>query len=99
VTPTGRPPEEYRGWKEIALALRVSVRTAKELAARELEPLPVRKDHRGVYAIRSRLQDWVDSEDVAYKAHLRLVRSERAARNPSATPLRGSRPRSASAVA
>ncbi len=83
MTPTGRPPEEYRGWKEIALALRVSVRTAKELAARSREPVPVRKDHRGVYAIRSRLQDWVDSEDVAYRSHLRLVRAVRKATSPA----------------
>lgn len=80
MTPSGRLPDECRGWKEIADALRVSVRRAQELAARPEEPLPIRKDHRGVYAIRSRLQDWVDAEDLAYAAHLRLVRARAAER-------------------
>ncbi len=75
--PTASLPKIYRGWKEIALAMSVSVRTAKELADRPSEPLPVRKDYRGVYAIRTRLQDWVDAEDMSYKAHLRVIRATR----------------------
>ena len=77
MTPSGNRPTILRGWKDIAQALGVSERKAKELGARSREPLPVRRDHVGIYAVESRLRDWVDAEDMAYKVHLALHRGKR----------------------
>lgn len=60
------------GWKEIADAIDVSVRAAQERAGRGYDPLPVRVGHRGPWAYRSALRDWVMRQDMAYSVSLRV---------------------------
>ncbi len=75
MTPTGVAPREVYGWKAIAAALGVSIRRAQELATRPHQPIPVRRSHRGIRALVSRLQDWVDAEDMDYRVSLEAKRT------------------------
>lgn len=78
MSPSGNKPALAYGWKEIAGALGVSVRKAQEYATRDAgEKLPIRRGHRGIYAYVTRLQDWVDVEDMAYATHIELQRARR----------------------
>ena len=56
------------GWKDIANALTVHVHTAQRWARRNVDPLPVRVGHRGVYAIRAALVAWVERQDMPLQA-------------------------------
>ncbi len=65
IEPTGRPPPRIWGLEQIAARLGISRRTLIRLLGRPAgERPPVRKCHRGWYAFESRLQDWVDAEDM-----------------------------------
>lgn len=49
------------GWRDIAKALRVPVRTAQRWASQPVDPLPVEKG-RPSFAYRDALLDWVDGQ-------------------------------------
>jgi hypothetical protein len=68
-------PETVHGWKQIAAILGVSVRCAQDRAAREVDPVPVRMGHAGVWCYTSALRDWIHRQDMDYQVALRL-RSE-----------------------
>jgi hypothetical protein len=56
--------EVVEGWKGIAAALAVDEKTARRYAAREVDPLPTRVDHRGiVYIHKAALVAWVQRHD------------------------------------
>ncbi len=67
------PSEHATGWKEIAAALGVSVRAA-QMRLDWPDPLPVRWGHRGPWAWRSALRDWVHRQDMDYRAARQLGR-------------------------
>lgn len=54
--------EVVRGWLAIAKTVRVSVTSAKELAVRPVDPLPVFRQGVGVRAFRCALLDWFDAQ-------------------------------------
>jgi len=56
------------GWKDIANALTVHIHTAQRWARRNVDPLPVRVGHRGVYALRAALVAWVERQDMPLQA-------------------------------
>lgn len=60
------------GWKEIADVLDVSVKTARRMACRNVDPLPVRSGHRGVWAYFEALRAWVHRQDMAYAVARRV---------------------------
>jgi CMP-2-keto-3-deoxyoctulosonic acid synthetase len=71
------------GWKDIANALGVHVHTAQRWARRNVDPLPVRVGHRGVYALRAAMVAWVERQDMPLQAsdeinRLRALLGERA---------------------
>lgn len=74
-------PDDKRlhGWKEIAAALGVSVSAAKERIDWP-DPLPVRWGHRGPWAWRSAIRDWVHRQDMDYRVARQLGRFTRGAR-------------------
>lgn len=57
-------PDTAEGWKEIAAALGVSIKTAKKYFEQNIDPLPVRVNHRGVYAHMEALRQWVYRRDL-----------------------------------
>lgn len=61
------------GWTQIADVLKVHPNSAKAWLRRAVDPLPVRIGHRGVYAWRSALRDWVERQDMSLQAHRELV--------------------------
>jgi len=66
------------GLQAIANVLEISLRKLQyllELPAGERPP--VRHGHRGAYAVISRLQDWVDSQDMDHAVHRELARTRR----------------------
>lgn len=68
--PSGEPPELVYGLQRIAKALGVSLRKLQYLLQKPAgERPPVRVGHRGPYAVRSQLQQWVDAQDVDYGVH------------------------------
>jgi hypothetical protein len=67
--------DRAEGWKEIAFALGVSVRTAQMRASRNFDPLPVRHGHKGPWAHLAALAAWVDRQDMAYTVHLEIQRT------------------------
>jgi CMP-2-keto-3-deoxyoctulosonic acid synthetase len=62
------------GWKDIANALGVHVHTAQRWARRNVDPLPVRVGHRGVYALRAAMLAWVERQDMPLQASDELNR-------------------------
>lgn len=60
------------GWKEIARALEVDEKTARGYMRRNVDPLPVRKGHRGWYAIIAALEAWVIRQDRSGQDVLRM---------------------------
>jgi hypothetical protein len=66
--------EVLEQWKEIASELGVSVRTAQSYAVRNIDPLPVRIGHRGVWADTGAVRSWARRQDMPYGAHLSIVR-------------------------
>lgn len=69
--------EPIRQWKDIATHLGVSVDTAQDYASRNVDPLPVFVDHRGVHIDPSVMRDWIDRQRVAYAHHVALRRAAR----------------------
>lgn len=65
---------EVYGWKDIAAKLGRSIIWAQRQAKRNIDPVPVRVGHRGVYANICALRDWADRQDMAYTTHRRLER-------------------------
>jgi hypothetical protein len=56
--------EIIEGWKGIGVALGVDEKSARRYAAREVDPLPTRQDHRGItYIHKAALQAWVWRHD------------------------------------
>lgn len=85
--PSGEAPALVYSMERIAKALGISVRKLHLLMHRPAgERPPVRCGHRGIYAIRSQLQAWVDAQDMEYGVARMLGRGGRAA------AMRGSRP-------
>jgi hypothetical protein len=89
VTPSGNAPAIVLGLEAIAGRLGISLRKLKYLLDRPAgERPPVRIGHRGYYAVDSRLQDWVDAQDMDAGVHRELKRmgrveaSQRAAEGP-----------------
>ncbi len=67
---------EVTGWKDIAAAIGgVSTKTAQRLATRRLGALPVKSDHRGVYAVVAELRQWVCEQTRSYQDRLRARRA------------------------
>lgn len=66
------------GWKDIAATLEVHPNTAQRWARQNVDPLPVRTNHRGVYAWVSALRSWIDRQDKSLQAEeeLRALRAE-----------------------
>jgi hypothetical protein len=75
---SAEPSPVVEGWKAIAEVLGVHVNTAQRYARQNVDPLPVRVSHRGVYARRAALQDWIDRHDMSLQAdeELRRLRAE-----------------------
>jgi len=65
-----RPPDEkpLDGWKEIAAALRCSVKHAARLASRDRSPLPVYCYGKRVYAWPSEIRIWQRLQNLPYQA-------------------------------
>lgn len=55
-----------RKWVGIAADLGVDVKTAKRYAARAERPLPVRRDHFGVYLTHTDRDEWLRNVDGPY---------------------------------
>lgn len=72
-------PERVFGLVDIARSLGISERKLRMLLDLPAgERPPVRMGHRGFYAIKSRLQDWIDAQDMdagVYRA-LRRAKSD-----------------------
>lgn len=64
--------ETVHGWDAIASVLGIEVRAAQDRAKRNLDPLPVRVNHKGPWAYVSALRDWVHRSDMAYSVSLRM---------------------------
>lgn len=80
MTPSGAREEPVWTLEAIAQTLAISLRTLKRLLTRPAgERPPIRHCHRGYYAYRSRLQAWVDVEDLDAGLHLELLALRRAA--------------------
>ncbi len=62
------------GWKDIASALGVDRATAIAWHNREVDPLPVRHDRKGVYASRAALERWLHAGDMPLAVHDELRR-------------------------
>jgi len=62
------------GWKDIAAALGVDRATAMTWHNREVDPLPVRRDRKGVYASRAALERWLHGGDMPLAVHDELRR-------------------------
>lgn len=78
--PSGEAPALVFTMERIAKALGISVRKLHMLMGRPAgERPPVRCGHRGIYAIRSQLQAWVDAQDMEYGVARMLGRRGRAA--------------------
>ncbi len=74
---TGAREQPIWGLERIALALGFSLRKLKRLLSRAAgERPPVRHSHRGYYAYPSRLQNWVDCEDMDAGVHIELQRAK-----------------------
>jgi hypothetical protein len=72
-------PEVFEGWKMIAAALGLSERATIDAAnRRRVDPLPVRKNHRGVYIARAALVAWLERHDGTYQQaqEIRELRTE-----------------------
>lgn len=72
------------GWKQIAGVLRVAVITAQRLSLRNVDPLPVRMGHKGVWAFIEALKSWVHRQDMAYSTHITIDRLRRMERHRAA---------------
>lgn len=78
MNPSGAPPKLIWTLESIAAALQVDERTLRRWLRRPPgERPPVRRCHRGFYAHESRLQDWVDAEDMDAGVYMRLGRDKR----------------------
>jgi hypothetical protein len=80
-TGTGR----VEGWKGIAAELGVGVTKAQVLATRERDPLPVHRDHLGIYEMRDVLAAWLARQNVTYLEHRASLTTESLA-SSSGTP-------------
>lgn len=56
------------GWKAIVDAARIPRTTAMRMAMRDVDPMPLRKLHGGVYARAAELAAWLDRQDRPYCA-------------------------------
>lgn len=89
--------DRIEGWKAIAYALGVSrEQTAFTWARRNVDPLPVRIGHRGVYALRGALESWVDRQDrpIQYNDQVRTLKAKLAKLSQDGATERKSRAKS-----
>jgi len=85
VAPEAAPPAiaptpdlvKVYGWFAIAAELDVSERQAHVFADRERDPLPIEVGHRGVWAYRFALTAWMRRQNIPYRVHLELIRTQR----------------------
>ena len=55
--------DRIEGWKGIASYVRAHVNTVQRWARRNMDPLPVREGHLGVYSLKSALDAWMHRQD------------------------------------
>lgn len=76
--PTPHGAELVEGWKDIGKEAGIHANTAQKWARRASDPLPVRVNHKGVFAWRSAIRSWCDRQDRPLQAddEIRALRAE-----------------------
>lgn len=77
----GTGPKLLFGWKEIAAKLRCSVRKAQELMELPLgERPPIYRDHRGILAVETKLENWMEAQLIELGTYRELKRGRKLAK-------------------
>ena len=76
--PMPQGKELVEGWKDIGKEAGIHANTAQKWARRARDPLPVRINHKGVYAWRSAIAAWCQRQDKPLQAddEIRTLRAE-----------------------
>ena len=87
----GTGPKLLFGWKEIAGKLRCSVRKAQELMELPLgERPPIYRDHRGILAVETKLENWMEAQLIELGTYRELKRGRKLARTTAKAKPEGS---------
>lgn len=77
------PDAKLEGWKAIAAAVRLSIKSARRLAERNIDPLPVRHGPIGAWTFVEAVRAWVHRQDLDFAKH---VARDRLKKRPHLSP-------------